>query len=652
MGIAATLGFLLIEPNVKLKGFAELDDALLSQINAKTVILDAEGEEIPYASGKNSGAYVDIEQVPEHTQNAFVAIEDKRFYSHRGVDYLRIIAAAKNNIMARSFAEGASTISQQLIKNTHLKSEKTIFRKVQEIRIARDLERKYSKSEIMEKYLNVLYFGNNIYGIERAAEHYFGKNTEDLSLSESALLAAVINNPTKYDLRKKLQAATKRRNLVLEKMYEQRYITADELIKAKEETVNILPGRKSEIGQYANYVIAEAQNDLMTGKDEIINENYCIKTHCNAELSEFLQNLIENYVKDVDCNVLVQENQTARYIGNCSNVARNLSSERRQPASTIKPILCYAPALELKKVYCITPILDQKTQFGDWSPSNFHDKYFGWVSVKDSLVRSLNMPAIKLLEMNGVENAKRIARKFGLNFTPADDSLAMALGAMNKGLTLPELVDAYATFARGGVYMKGKFISEISDMGKTIRRNIASQSGITAISAENAYLITDMLRECAVNGTARRIASKHKNVAAKTGTFGNADGNSDAYCIAYTPQYTVAVWFGARNNELMPNEYSGGGLPSKLAGKIIEYLGDDSTFRIPQGIVSAEIDNVELKENHKVLLAGVNIEQKNRLTALFSRDNMPKVYSKNQTYLDEWNILDDFYFVIDGRRYG
>ena len=199
--IALTIfGFLIIEPNIKINGFKSLDKEKLNAYSQAITINDKNGNAIIGSIYDKNRIYTPLSKLNKQTINAFIAVEDKRFYSHKGIDYLRILSAMKNNILSGEFREGASTISQQLIKNTHLTNEKTINRKLQEIRIARDLERNYSKEKILEMYLNSLYFGNGVYGIGSASRAYFGINASELSLSQSAIMAGIINSPARYDL--------------------------------------------------------------------------------------------------------------------------------------------------------------------------------------------------------------------------------------------------------------------------------------------------------------------------------------------------------------------------------------------------------------------------------------------------------------------
>lgn len=647
--VSVAAGAIIIEPRIKINGFAELDRARLDNVSKTVTILDTDDNPIVNSIYDNNKIYTKISELPTYTPAAFVAIEDKRFYSHHGVDYLRILSATKNNFFSKSLKEGASTISQQLIKNTHLKNDKTFSRKIQEIRIARDLERHYDKSQILEMYLNILYFGNNIYGIGTASEIMFGKPANKLTLAESATLAGIINSPAEFNPYVHPDKAVKRRNLVLKRMKEQSLIVEADYESAIKADLT-LDKRSITTNQYVNNCIAEAQKILMKDKTDIFGEGYVIGTYFNNDLQAFTDNIVSSAgIANGEINVIIAENESGNFIVNSSDSKRDLSNVKRQPGSTLKPFVCYAPALEAKTVYPITPILDEKSTFDGWTPSNYNDKYYGWVSVEESLSRSLNVPAVKLMESNGVTNSKNVAKRFGIEFDKDDDSLALALGAMTDGVTLNTLVDAYRTLSNGGKYSHGRYVKFIKDKNGNFIYRADSQAFRRAISSDNAYLLTKMLQKCAECGTAKQIKYAACHAAAKTGTVGTKSGNTDAYCIAYTPNYTVAVRIGSKGNETIANEFSGGTLPSKICKILLKCLNDKSDFSAPETIVKLNVDLNELKTNRKVLLAGDEIEPENKISAYFSGGNIPRVYSKPRTYIENDSILDDFdnFTIVD-----
>lgn len=642
-GVAFASAFtlaLLLEPRIPVRGFAELDITRITITESSLVFTDKDGKKIN-SDGLDRRSAVTLESLPSYVPAAFIAIEDKRFYSHRGIDPYRMIGAATRNIIAGSFKEGASTITQQLVKNTHLKTDKTLSRKIQEIRIARDLERKANKEQILEAYLGMLYFGNNAYGIDGAARTYFGKNAKDLSLSETAALAGIINSPAVYDPVTHPERCKTRRNLVLNKMCECGFIDETERDKAKAEDLVISEADITQ-NQFLNACIAELCKNTGLDRDELITKKLTVKTAYDSTLQTKIEKIVASYKTSCGGAIsVVILDGNGKFVSYVSTAKNDVSFEKRQPASTLKPLLCYAPALERSIVYPCTPVLDEPASFGNWSPKNYNDKYYGWTDVENSLVKSLNIPAVKLLDAVGIENAKSICSRSGIEFSANDNSLALALGSMENGVSLPALCEAYSVFRDGGTHKTPHFVTEVSDNNN---RQIytAYPCNHRVLSPETCYLITDMLSNCAARGTARQVGYAGKNIAAKTGTAGTKDGNTDAYCIAYSPKYTVAVRINA-TDKLLPNNVAGGTTPAKICKEIFRLIGDKSNFDVPNGIVKASIDLNELNKNKKILLAGDGIAPENRKQVLFSRYNMPHVYSTPETFTDRRTELDDFY---------
>ncbi len=256
--IAGTTFLILTNPNVKIAGWQELDTQKLERIHQTATITDKNGNIIADGIYSKNRIYTPIETIPEWTIDAFISIEDKRFYSHKGIDYIRMLGAAKNNILSASLREGASTITQQLIKNTHLSNEKTFGRKFREIRIAKQLEKEYDKKQILEAYLNIVYFGNNLYGIGQAAHTYFNKDVSQLDIAESALLAGIINNPSRFNPLAHPEQAIKRRNTVLDSMLKNNKLTSDTTKFEKEKPLQLKQGYKDIAACYIENAINEA----------------------------------------------------------------------------------------------------------------------------------------------------------------------------------------------------------------------------------------------------------------------------------------------------------------------------------------------------------------------------------------------------------
>lgn len=613
--------FLLTNPAVKIAGWKELDVKRLDGIYNTITVKDRDGIVIAENLLPQNRIFTPLQEVPMWTRDAFISIEDKRFYKHSGVDYIRMLGALKNNIFAASLQEGASTITQQLIKNSHLSNEKTFLRKFQEIRIAKQLEKVYTKEKILETYLNMLYFGNNVYGIGQAARSYFDKEVSQLDIAESALLAGIINNPSRFNPVTHADRAIKRRNTVIGRMVANNKVEASvgDLEKKKEMAIKmqILPYSTCMEG-----VIAEASKVLDCLPEELFERKPIITLNTSASIFDQLSCSMSDILHESACKIriLVIENQTRNVLFDESN-APSASTIKRQPGSTIKPFIGYAPALEKKLVFPASVLVDERTDFDGYSPKNFDDRYYGKITVADSLKYSQNVPAVKLTDMSGLPYAKAVASRFGFTFGEEDRGLALALGGLHDGVTLQQIADAYVTLANGGIYSPSHYIADICAEGKCIYENSLRET--RAVGEDTAFLLSEMLRACAKSGTAKKL-SVFDNVAAKTGTVERGEKNSDAYCIAFTPKYTVAVWYG--NDEETGRIY-GGREPTELAKTLIGELHDVSAFTIPSEVEVLDVDRKKLYEEGVVYLASPMLPKRYRESFYFSKNNLPKRFS-------------------------
>lgn len=541
-----------------------------------------------------------FEQLSPATVRAFVDTEDKRFFTHRGFDGKRILKAAYNNFRAHSFKQGASTISQQLIKNTHLSQEKTLKRKLQEWKLTRTLERKYSKEEILEKYLNVIYFGHNCFGIEAAARFYFDKSANELDLADSAILAGLVKSPNNYSPFKNPVNCQKRKASVLNAMLKNGSITNEERESALRKPLPVPIEGKNRF-DYTHAVfdelsaLAELYGFTVGGKIEIY-------TYADIELQSYLEELAAGY-KDSDKTMAVLDVKSGGFKGYVSSIGNT----PRLPGSLLKPLLVYAPALEENLISPATPILDEKINYSGYAPRNYDGKFHGFVSARESLSKSLNVPAVKLLESLGVEKACGYLDKLGLTVDKEDYSLALALGGMRHGFTTNDLISAFSAFPNGGNFSRGRFIEKIRIDGKDVY--VASNEKQKVFSEDTSYLLTDMLKTAAQSGTAKKLRSLPFEIAAKTGTVGTEKGNTDAYALSYTTRDVVGVWLGNADNSYI--ESTGGGLPCNYLFSINEHLqGSYQTagkeienFPIPLSIERVALDKLNYYDTHTILRA-------------------------------------------------
>lgn len=589
------------------------------------------------------------QQLPPHVYNAFIAIEDKRFYTHKGIDVKRMFKAALTNIQSMSFKEGASTISQQLIKNTQLSSQKDIFRKSREIKLALNLEKNYTKQQILDMYLNIIYFGSGCYGIENASLYYFNKPSYNLTVNESAMLAAIIKAPNYYSPFANYEKVLARKNTVLRKMFENKLINDSEYYENINKDI-VLCKSQYLLNPYNDYIkecLNEVSGILNVSLKEIKSLNYNIYTYMDAPIQNNLYNTLINnaYYNDyenTDSAAIILNNTD--FTVSALSLKSMLSFDKiiRQPGSAIKPVLVYAPALEYNLLTPSTEILDEKTDFGGYSPSNYNDKYHGYTDAKFCLAKSLNVPAVKVFNSVGIDKAKLFASRCGINFTAQDNNLSLALGGFNKGISLKELAASYTPFARGGLYKKPQLIKMISDEKGKILYNDNSQPQ-KIMRDDTAYLISDMLKYSITKGTASKLNCLNLPLHSKTGTVGNEKFNTDAYNISYTAENTFAVWMGGLTDKKLNLKVSGGTYPTIMIKDIIENQYKDcrpAEIEKPASITECEIDIENLKRNHNLRLATDMTPEKYIKKALFSVHCMPREYSDcfTEPYIDNSEI--------------
>ncbi len=609
-------------------GPAELDRDKLVDVSRQVEFLDSEGNVMSEKRGDFRGV-AELKSLNAYTVNAFCAVEDKNFYNHGGIDLARMLKAALNNLKAMSFKEGASTITQQLVKNTQLTPEKTVQRKIREIKLARRLEREYSKDEIMEMYLNSIYFGKGAYGIESAARAYFGKSASDLSVGESAILAALIKSPYNYSPELNPESCKQRRNLVLTLMHEQGYIDTETL--EKESSAEIAVSSEQDCGGASAYLsacIAEACEVLKITDRELSRSGYRIHTYYDTALSATAEEILkrpeyyaEYYAKAASCIVLCNNESLGISVFAAKSIA-DVRCFARQPGSILKPLFVYAPAFEKNFVTTATPIDDKKTDFGGYSPSNYDGQYYGNVSVRFALAHSLNTPAVKLLNGVGVDYSRKVCAKLGINVE--EKSLTAALGALSNPVPITELLGGYAALANGGGYARPTFICRIEDASG---RQLYSKDThkVRAIREDTAYLITDILKGSVTDGTSKRLKNLNFPVAAKTGTVGSVAGNSDCYSASYTTQHTLLCYVGAREG-LLPNGVMGGTSATSMARDFYPAVYPDrqpKDFTPPDSVVKLKIDTLSLRNDQKVQLAFEETPKKYVIEELFSLSNMP-----------------------------
>lgn len=583
-----------------------------------------------------NGEYAKLSTLPENLKNAFISIEDKSFYSHHGLNYKRIIKAGINNVLSHSLKEGASTISQQLIKNTHLSSEKTFERKIKEIVLTKKLEKAHTKDEILECYLNVIYYGNNCYGIESASQYYFSKPASKLELEECALLAGMVKSPNKYSPILKQATALERRNLVLSEMQKDGYISQEQFLRASQQPINLnlQSEEQNALNSYSQAALDEACEILKVPAKTIAINGYKIHTYLDKDKQLALkESLLKEDFNCADHAAIVLDCKRHAITAYQANSAYKVLDAKRQPGSLIKPIIAYAPALNEDIISPSTQILDEQLALGEYNPKNVDGKFRGYVSATEALSKSINIPAIKVLSYVGIDKAKAYAESMGLEFDEGDNSYALALGGMRYGTNIKQIAQSYSTFANMGKYADAKFVEYITDAsGKILYHHKPTEQQV--LREDASYLLTTMLQDAATNGTAKVLKELNIPIAAKTGTVGKGKDNVDAWCVAYTPEEVCATWVGNLDNT--PITVAGGNQPARCVKNYFSASTTTSSpFVQPGSVVEREIDLISLENSHKLELASPNTPARFKQSALFSIFNLPKDISQNFVEIGE-----------------
>lgn len=539
--------------------------ALNKPLPAATIIYDEHGRPASKLAAANIEE-VSIERVPDHFLQAIVAVEDRRFYEHNGVDYYGFLRAMWRNIRARAWVEGGSTITQQLAKNVFLTNEKTLVRKWNEWLIAQKIERTYSKQEILEMYINRVYFGAGAWGVASAAKTYFGKDVSDLTLSESAMLAGLVKAPSALSPLRHYDKAVARRNVVLSLMKEQGYIDEQEWAAAKNERIAIQqePKRDPYAGKYPYYVdelIREAITRYGLTQSDVLSGGLRIYTELDPRMQQALEAVYadDSLFPSSPDGVLVQSGAVlldpktggvkALVGGRGRHVFRgfNRATElRRQPGSAIKPLAVYTPALE-QGYEPFSLLKDEPLNLGGYRPQNYDHTYRGTVTMYEAVIHSLNVPAVWLLHEIGLDKGMDALRRFGLPLEKEDRQLGIALGGMSRGVSPLEMAEAYAVFANDGVRPDGHLITKIVDAyGHEVAEWEPERAVVT--SKKTAQQMTVLLEGVIREGTGRRAAIPGRELAGKTGstemTIPGIDGVKDQWMVGYTPQLVGALWLG------------------------------------------------------------------------------------------------------------
>ena len=616
-------GFLTASMNTKPDLASDIQPPASSQI------YDINGNEIANVHATENRMPVKISQVPKDLQNAFVAVEDNRFYEHMGVDPRGIMRALWSNLRGQSISEGGSTITQQLAKNAYLTQDRTLKRKVQEVFLALQLERQYTKQEILELYLNQIYFGQGAYGVQAAAKTYFGKNVEDLDLNECAMLAGIPKSPNYYSPTSNLQAAEERKSVVLDQMEKYGYINASQASKTKKEEMKLVKATKNTDTNEASYFIDYVTQKLIDkyGADAVYKDGLKIYTTIDMDMQRAAEEAMKNLpLYNKDGNGIEQPQGALVAIdphnghvkamvgGRGTDQFNRATMAERQPGSAFKPFV-FAAALE-NNFTPNTVINDSPVKVGDWEPQNYDRTFNGKVSLREVARNSLNVPTVKIAQKLGIDKPIYYAQEMGittfvLEGAQNDRNLATALGGLTKGVTPLELTSAYGTFANKGIHVEPVVIVKVLDRnGKVIEQ--AEERQRSVISENSAAELTSMLQTVIQKGTGTH-ANIGRPAAGKTGT---TNDYHDAWFVGYTPDLVAGVWVGNDNNTSLHN-MTGGQTPAEIWKAFMSKALATTPAKNFDGSAAGKDDSVgELEDDEKI-----TVKQK---PSELKKDNNPK----------------------------
>lgn len=547
---------------------SNMDQALIP--DAASQFYDCKGNAIYTTLSVERRIPITIDKIPKNVQNAFIAIEDNRFYDHFGIDIRGTGRAVVSTLSGRE-VQGGSTITQQLAKNAFTNQERTITRKIREAFLALALENKYTKQEILTMYLNRIYFGQGAYGLEAASKYYFNKNTPQLTLAQGAALAAIPKSPNYFNPFANPKDSKARQELVLDQMAKYGFISQEQADAAKKEDLQLAKTHEKIDASPTTYfydMIIQQVIDLF-GADALYKDGLKIHTTLDMDMQKAAIDSLKylnNYASYKDANGLTQPQVALAAIVPKTGEIKALIGGRgqdkfnradlgmRQPGSSFKPFV-YLTAMS--NGFTPASIIEDKAEDfgGGWKPHNSDMQERGKVSVRQALYKSLNIPTVKIARSVGPEKIMDTVEKMGITTLVetgkySDCNLAMALGGLTHGVKPLEMAAAYAVFANNGTYVKPFAISKIIDRdGKVIYENKAVRRD--AVRAKDAYLVTNMLQDVLIRGTGAG-GGIGRPAAGKTGT---TDNYIDAWFVGYTPDLSTAVWVGDDNNKFIQRMY-------------------------------------------------------------------------------------------------
>nr|WP_319218694.1 PBP1A family penicillin-binding protein [uncultured Trichococcus sp.] len=627
-----------------------------------STILDLDGNEIKEIGGNDQNrTLVSAEEIPQVLKDAIVSIEDQRFYDHKGVDPIRILGALFANLQQGGISQGGSTITQQLIKLSYFSTsseDQTLERKAQEAWMSMQLEREYTKDEILAFYINKVYMSNNVYGMGTAAEYFFGKTITDVSLAEAATLAGMPQAPSLYDPIYNPSATQARRDLVLDMMVENGKITPEESAEAK--TVQIDGSILDHSGDVNTSLVIDPYIQLVidevtekTGLD-VYEGGLTITTNIDMDAQQRLYDIVNTYdyiefpddllqtgVSMVDVNTGAIQ---AVIGGRNQNVQLGLnraSTLERSIGSTMKPLAVYGPAIEYLDYSTGTLVVDEAYSYSDGSEiNNYDNKYKGDQTIREALVDSRNIPALKTFQEVGADSAFSFLQKLGITITNDGQEYLVESNAIGGEATPIELSAAYAAFANGGTYYEPYTVQSVTTAeGEEFS---FEPNGTEAMKESTAYMITDMLKGVITDGTAKNAQIPGLPQAGKTGTTNYTDEElaavggtnvpyaaPDAWFAGYSTSHSISVWVGYDNSKEYGNflDYQTQSLTRDIYRELMSYVSQDTDYAdwtLPASVSQVSIE----KYTDPIMKPGPNTPSNLIATELFVKGTEPTSVSK------------------------
>lgn len=554
-----------------------IDTAALTRKPSVTIL--AEDGTIVARYGEITGAMVDINRLPHHLIDAVLAVEDRRFYHHFGVDPIGLARAMVTNFTAGHVVQGGSTITQQLAKNLFLSPERSLKRKIQEALLALWLESQFTKDQILTAYLNRVYLGNGAYGVDAAARVYYNKSASQLTLRESATIAGLLKAPTRYSPTRNPGLAAERAGVVMQAMIDAGFLDETEArsIRNTVPPPRHRPGDNAYGRYFADWILDQVEDYVGADHGDIVVQTTlrpAFQRAAEAAVAKAMAEGVDKRVSQGAAVLLSPDGAVRALVGgkdwNASQFNRAVQA-MRQPGSSFKPVI-YLSAIETAGFSPETLVEDAPLAIGNYSPDNYTDRYEGWIPMREALAKSLNTVAVRLLHETGLRPTQAIARKLGL---PAPPSAGLSYALGTSEVSLLQLTSAYASFANGGMGVQPYAIHMIrAEDGRLLWRRQTTGLGAVA-RPESVAMLVDMMKGVVTHGTGTAAALPGRVVAGKTGT---SQDFRDAWFIGFTADYIGGIWVGNDDNTPM-RRVTGGSIPARAWKSMMEVAEDSQPAR-------------------------------------------------------------------------